>query len=286
MIIENAFLKLPELLIIRDYGRFRDTFEATIVHLFASAVLMELNSRNVPRPFEYVHIEKPYHIPRRKDGSPIRADLFVDLSGAVPRIQDGPLAHYGARAKNWIEVKAFLSSARRGSTPTKTKNAGKILRDLLRLCVLPGANLYSRYLLIVFSGDPSGSIALQRANRRKREWLYSLLTEGYTDNFNLNLEEEPRELTKAVGPGFIRSPELQLGLKLRTMMFEPKGINSPEVNKPSLPFFWGYLVRIRCFQITISDLDIQFGDEPGQVQRPDTEQFPAIQKEILSRMKG
>jgi hypothetical protein len=286
VIVENAFLKLPELLIIRDYDRFRDTFEATIVHLLASAVLMELNSRNVPRPFEYVHVEKPYRIPKRRDGSPIRADLFVDLKGAVPRITDGPLAHYGARAENWIEVKAFLSSARRGSTPTKTNNAGKILRDLLRLCVLPGGNLCGRYLLIVFSGDPSRSIALQRENRQQREWLYHLLAEGYTDNLTVDLAEEPRGLIRAIGPGFIQSPELQLSLKLRTMMFEPKGIESPEGNKPSSPFFWGYLVRIRYFQITIGDLDIQFGDEPGQVRSPDTDQFGVLQHEILSRMKG
>src|SRR5437773_279319 len=49
MLIESAFFKLPELLLSNsDHG---SEVESTIVHLFASALQMEMNARNIPRPF-------------------------------------------------------------------------------------------------------------------------------------------------------------------------------------------------------------------------------------------
>jgi hypothetical protein len=58
VLIEQAFLKLPELLLSNfDHG---SEVELTIVHLFASALQMEMNARNIPRPFASVLTEKPY----------------------------------------------------------------------------------------------------------------------------------------------------------------------------------------------------------------------------------
>jgi hypothetical protein len=282
VIVENAFLKLPELLVLRDYDRFRETSEATVTHLFASAVLMELDSRNVSRPFDLVHIEKPYPVPADISA---KADLFVDLARAVPKAYDGPLAHYGTRAHNWIEVKAFLSSVRGGSKPPTTKNVGKILRDLLRLCLLPGQSLCSRYMLIVFSGQRSESLAMSRRDGKRRKWLDDLLTEGYIDTLRIDLSEEPPHLRAAVGLGFKEATDLQVGLKLRTMVFEPKGVGASRRDRTQ-PLFWGYLARIRWFDITVSGLSVRFGDEPGRVEQSDPEQFRAVQGQILSRMKG
>ena len=141
-------------------------------------------------------------------------------------------------------------------------------------------------MLIVFSGHPSESIALRRKDRQDRTWLHHLLTEGYTDALRIDLSDEPsHHLREAIGPGFIEATDLQLGLKLRTMVFEPRGVEPSQGNR-TRPLFWGYLVRIRQFQITISGLAVQFGDEPGQVERSDVEQFMAVRQEILSRMKG
>ncbi|MGB7622324.1 MAG: hypothetical protein WBN92_08245, partial [Terriglobia bacterium] len=81
MIIENAFLKLPVLLVNRLNRA--SAFESTVVHLMSVAVLMELNARNIARPFEHVLTENPYPS-RGKKGRSMRADLFVNLEGAVP----------------------------------------------------------------------------------------------------------------------------------------------------------------------------------------------------------
>ena len=56
MIIENAFLTLPELL-TSNYAH-EDTFEETVAHFLSVAILMELNARNIPRPYEHVYKER------------------------------------------------------------------------------------------------------------------------------------------------------------------------------------------------------------------------------------
>lgn len=276
MIIESAFWKLPELL-TRDYDLLRGTSEATVVHLLAVAILMELNARNVQRPFQYVEVEKPYPIPRRESGVPIRADLFVDLGRIIPKTNDGPMALYGTRALNWIEAKTFFRSIKQGGTPARTANAGKIVRDLLRICLLPGQRLASRYLVLVFSGEPSQSLALQRSNQRERAWLSRLLTEGYIDDVSFNLADEPQSLRKRVGPGFFDSSdsELQFDLKLRTMTFQPKSQDLPS------SAFWGYLIRIRFFHIAMPNLSVSFGDEPGQER---SGQFIPVRDQILDKL--
>jgi len=275
LIVENAFLKLPELLTSSfDHS---DTFESTVVHLLAVAVLMELNSRNVERPFEHVFTEKPYSV-KDKDGRPIQADMLIKLEGAVPT--RGRMELYGVREQNWIEVKAFLSSVRRGSPPPTTANAGRVLRDLLRLCLLPeelqgGIRQNGRYLLVVFACPPPQSIAMQ-SRSGDRVWLSRLFTEGYTD-LKFDLSDEPKTLREAVGPGFIRFPSLQGSLKLRTMMFQPEG------NKND-PLFWGYLARIRYFQIGISGLEIEYEDEPGQYwDKYHVCQLKKVRQEIIAR---
>ena len=88
---------------------------------------------------------------------------------------------YGAEVENWIEVKTFFGSARRSNNASsKTRGAGKILKDLLRLCLLPSLGPSGRYFLLVFAGEASESVALQGRNQN-REWLSGLLTEGFTD---------------------------------------------------------------------------------------------------------
>jgi hypothetical protein len=275
MVIESAFFKLPELL-TSEYDVLRGTSEATIVHLLSVAILMELNARNIPRPFEHIEVEKPYPIPKQDSGMAIRADLFVDLTGAIPGIIDGPMALYGARAKNWIEAKAFVSSIKHGSTPDKTKNAGRIARDLLRLCLLPGKSLASRYLLTIFSGTPSESVALRTSDQRERTWLTGLFTEGYIDDLQFSLSNEPKTLREAVGPGFIDASELQAKIRLRTLVFQPRG------KQGSSPAFWGYLARVRSFRITISGQSVEFGDEPGSTRHD--EGFTKIRDELLRRL--
>ncbi len=74
MLIATAFLKLPELLLSNfDHG---SEVESTIVHLLASALQMEMNARNIPRPYAAILTEKPYEgLPSHR--KPIRARRMV-----------------------------------------------------------------------------------------------------------------------------------------------------------------------------------------------------------------
>ncbi len=215
MLIESAFLKLPELLLSNfDHG---SEVEATIVHLFASALQMEMNARNIPRPFASVLTEKPY------DGMPsdqkaIRADLYVDLRSAI--CFDGRMLAYGVRPKNWVEAKAPMSTRRRSPAGLRS---GAVARDCLRLCLLPEelqgpstATENGRYLLWILDCDPRASLQC--------DWLTTVLRMG-----EHRLEVEDRGIS------------LQAGV--RTLVFEPNTLKVPK------PLFWGFLLRIGCFTV-------------------------------------
>jgi hypothetical protein len=247
MIIENAFLKLPELLTSNyDHG---DTFEATVVHYLATAIHMELNSRNIPRPFEHVATEKPFPT-KAIDGKAIRCDLFVNLKGAV--LMGTRIELYGTRELNWVEAKVYMGSSRASSTPPKTSHAGKILRDLLRLCLLPEElqgrmRQNGRYMLIVCDSHPSEYLPL-----KNRGWLSTLFKEK-DPVLEIPLSNEPDTLRSAIGSSFIQNPDLKLIVKLHSLAFEPEGTT------PS-PVFWGYLFRVSSFTIRLADNEITFVD--------------------------
>ena len=132
MLIESAFFKLPE--VLTSSFAHEDTYEGTLLSSFTACLVMELNGRNIPNPHEHLHTEKPY--PTTAAGQRRwRADLLDNLQGAT-RL-DLRTALYGLRELNWIELKGFFESTRSSSTPPKTAHAGRIVRDLLRVCLLP-----------------------------------------------------------------------------------------------------------------------------------------------------
>ena len=248
MIIESAFLKLPELL--TSTFDHRDTFEATVVHQLAVAVLMELNSRNIAMPYEHVQPEKPYPM-----GGGWRSDLHIILEGVIR--SSGRMGLYGTRDRNWIEVKAFLSSTRSDQNVARTGNAGRIIRDILRLCLLPEEMLgnirqNARYMLTLFSNAPSKSIAYSQSDQMERLWLTGLVSEG-TNHVVIDVGNEPKSSRQRIGSGFLQPIDLQLELTIHTLSFEPFG---PEMN----PVFWGFLNRIQSFRIATSSYEIVYHD--------------------------
>ena len=96
MILEGAFYKLPEILLV--YTSSRSQYEATLANHLAMALLLELNARNVQMPQSRIHIEQPY--PVTKTGAAYRADLYVDLSEVSTSLR---LPQYGFKDRNWIE---------------------------------------------------------------------------------------------------------------------------------------------------------------------------------------
>jgi len=276
LIIESAFFKLPELL--TSSFSHRDTYEATVVHFLSLALNMELNSRNIPRPYEHIVTEKPYPI----EGDSFRrlqADLFLKLEGAVPT--DARMALYGARPLNWIEVKAYLGSTRKSNSPPKTENVGRILKDILRLCLFPkewqGKHRQNgRYLILVFSNEPQKSLAF-KSGGRPREWLQPVFSDGEHE-VTIDLSLEQKSFRKVIGPGFMENPDLQVELKLRTSSFIP---NSPTPG----PVFWGYLMRISDFTVKSPDVSIHYEDRPNDNWSSERiEKLEKIQKYVVENM--
>ncbi len=56
MIVESAFLKIPEILLSHESPDL--LYEANITNLFTSGVILELNARNINNPLQKIHMEK------------------------------------------------------------------------------------------------------------------------------------------------------------------------------------------------------------------------------------
>jgi hypothetical protein len=250
MIIESAFYKLPELLSSGSAGG--DSFESTVVHFLSLALHMELNARNIPCPYDHICPEKPYPTLRRVSHK-LKADLYLNLSGALPI---GPITEcYGVRSSNWIEAKAYLGSTRHDSIPPKVVNAGALVRDMIRLSLLPeelqgGIRQNGRYLLVVAANEPSESLSFNN-----RPWLTKLFAEGEAE-ITIDVGSERESFQRAVGPGFVGLSPVVLELKTHTLVFRPYKV---EVS----PLFWGYLVRIGDFHVTLPTGEVLYTDSEG-----------------------
>lgn len=270
MLIEAAFYKLPEILTSRfDHA---DTYEGTLLSSFVACVMMELNARNIPNAYEHVDTEKPY--PSTPPGERRwRADLLLKLEGAVNIDRRREL--YGIRPLTWVELKGFFESTRSSSTPPKTLLAGSVLRDVLRVCLLPEElqgkiRQNARYILVVLANAPRESLPFGGPSRA-RAWLDSLFTEGESVA-EVRLAEEPESLRRGVGKGFVQDSGLDIRLRVRTHVFEPQG------TLPS-PVFWGYLVHIKSFTVVTPIGQIDFEDKPD-------DEWPVGRIERLRAVRG
>lgn len=85
MIIEQAFVSLPELLLGNHYAV--QDYEAGIVGVLSMAILQELNGRNAVHPIQHLQAERRYD-----PGSPRRVDLYVNVTRRrfVARLRKSP----------------------------------------------------------------------------------------------------------------------------------------------------------------------------------------------------
>ena len=79
MIIEQAFVSLPELLMGNHYAT--QDYEAGLVGVFSMAILQELNGRNVAHPIQHLQAERRYD-----PASARRADLYVNIRRLMVRM--------------------------------------------------------------------------------------------------------------------------------------------------------------------------------------------------------
>ena len=275
MLVEAAFYKLPEVLTSRmDHA---DTYEDTLRSSFVACLMMELNSRHIQNAYEHIDTEKPYPTINQHRW---RADLLLKLEGAVN--VGGRRSLYGMRELTWIELKGFFSSTRSRSTQQRSKQTGTVLRDILRVSLLPEELLgkirqNARYVLIVLANEPSVSFSFGSSSARP--WLDSLFREGRSD-LEVRLADEPKTLRRGVGEGFVVDDKLEVSLQIHTHCFEPVG-------REPLPVFWGYLVRVEAFELRAPQDAVIFKDVPGSSWSPEQDKdLATVRSYFVDRVRG
>lgn len=275
MIIEGAFLKLPEILL--GHWSPETQYEATLTNYIAMGVLLELSARNIGLPMEHIHIEKSY--PKiNKSKSTKRLDLYVDLEGIYNNVSNHNL--YGMKDKNWIEAKFFGGMGRQAGTQKKTENVAIIALDLFRLCLFIKESRSkfrdnARYLLLVFNRQPKNYLAFRRKNSSypKREWLNLLLKPGINE-VDIILEREPKTFRKIFGKGFDKHHKnFSLKIRVETRTFFPIKLSSEYL-------YWGYLIRIIGFEIFFGDDNLIYEDIG---EKKWTKEQEEIQKHLIKK---
>ena len=266
MIIEAAFLTLPEFLetsLARRHVR-----EATVTHSMATAVLAELYGRSVPHPAQHVVTEKRYAANDLQSG--YHVDLYVDLSGAVPRPE--LMAGYGYRPHCWIEVKTFVRSGKPAAR-RRSDDIGRIIRDLLRVCLFPkelqGAHRENaRFLLMVGTESPGKFWGAGDP----RSWIFSLCTPGQ-HSIEVPVKQLCTTSVRGIGDNAEGIPVPTIELEVNNLVFRP---DQSAVSGYSQ--FWGSLSRIISYKIAGDDWSVSYEDRAGS-------QWSAEQNFALSRAR-
>jgi len=182
MIIEQAFIALPELLLGNHYAV--QDYEAGIVGVLSMAILQELNGRNAVHPIQHLQAERRYN-----PASPRRADLYVNVRRLM--VTNRKLGNYGWRHHNWVEAKFYRNKShiQRHAT-NKATYQGQLIADLIRLtCLVPltlgDRDSNGRYFLHVYDDEPKYYLAYQ-----DRAWVRALHQAGRQDIVIDQLTEE------------------------------------------------------------------------------------------------
>ncbi len=270
MLIESAFLKLPELM-LSSY-QHEGSVEAMVVQHLATGLQMELNCRSVPFAYNHITVETPYPNQNHK-GTVFRADLLFEAAGSVP--STSRLKQYGFKEKQWLEAKSFFGRGK--SSPATTQNIGRIIKDIVRLCLLPEELLGAirqngRYILLVFDSHPANYLAYS-----DRSWLKSMF-EDMSPNLRIDLRAEKQSLVKAIVNS--ASIDAQIAVCLSKHYFEPT------VQTPS-PVYWGYLLRIDSFDVSINKKRIASSESIDERWDKDKiENLKSVRGEFTGLLKG
>ena len=270
MLIESAFLKLPELMLSSQ--SHQGNVEAMVVHYLANGLQMELNCRSVPFAYNHIAVEKPYPKQNRA-GTVYRADLLFESARTVPNTSR--LDQYGFKEKQWLEAKSFFSKGK--SNPPTTQNIGRIIKDMIRLCLLPEElqghiRQNGRYVLLIFDKTPSKYLAYS-----DRTWLRRIFQER-APSIYVDLSTEKSSLISSIVN--VSSVDAQLDITLSILHFEPS-------SETPFPVYWGYLLRIDKFSVSINGKSIESGsDVKEHWYKVKVEALQAVRDEFAALLKS
>lgn len=240
----SAFHKLPELL-LSDHSSFQ-YYEAHLANIYAMAILLELNSQNIGFPISRFTLEKKYENSQKR-----KADLYVNL---LSEPSSSALEYYGIKAHNWIEIKYFSSLARDKDRRGKASNVGRILNDIVRLCIFireeQGKHRSNgRYLLLLFNEVPKKYLAFERkGDNENRIWLESMLKAG-NHTIQLDTGNEVKSVKNKILKGI---GDFSLKFKCEVHTFNPLRENS--INT----VFYGYFIYIYHFEFRYGNFVINY----------------------------
>jgi hypothetical protein len=240
MIIEQAFVALPELLLGNHYPLH--SYEAGIVGVLSMAILQELNGRNIQHPIQHLQAERRYH-----PESVRRVDLYVNLRRLM--VANERLGTYGWRHCNWVEAKFYRnkSNAQRHAT-NKAAYQGQLIADMIRLtCLVPlalGKRDYNgRYFLHVYDDEPKYYLAYQN-----RPWVKALHQAGRQDIIIQHLADESATAKSQFGEGL---QDLTIQATVTNL------VNYPLTRAGDATHYWCVLTRFENFSVTFGPLSFQ-----------------------------
>lgn len=262
MFIESAFYKMPELLLNEKVSNI---YEASVRNILSLSFLLEFNSRNTSNPMERIKLEKEYANMRKRK---FKCDLFLDLEGLYDKVRH---AHLGLSEKNWFEIKYFGGKGRSKGSVAKTGNVGKILNDILRLCLcikeLQGnIRENERFLICVFNDQPEKYLP----KLKKDLWLNQMLESGIRNiaiDFK-SLQNSSKKRIKFQIPYNL----FKIKLSIDTKSFYPIG-KSENLN------FYGFLIKIFGFELQIDDIILKYSDF-GSWDKKKVDLFDRIRKKL------
>lgn len=234
MIIEQAFLQLPE--ILHGSGYQQQDYEAGIVGAISLSVLQVLNGHNTANPISCLQYEKLFRKKGIFSGAPnpryLRADLYVHIGKLF--VANRRLAQYGWRHSAWLEAKFLRNQTGNGvkHSGNKSTHVANFLADLIRLVALIPENKDStsegRYFVHVYDSDPKWYLTFGN-----RGWMRALCLPGEQRLKIENLDQEPETIRKSLG----EFPGLKIELGITNMVLKPLVTNNH-------PCYWMYLTRI------------------------------------------
>jgi len=270
MLIESAFLKLPELMLASQ--SHQGNVEAMVVQHLANGLQMELNCRSIPFAYSHIAVEKPY--PKQsRTGKVYRADLLFESGGTIPITSR--LDQYGFKEKQWLEAKSFFSKG--NSNHPTTQNIGRIIKDMIRLCLFPEElqgriRRNSRYVLLIFDKTPSKYLAYS-----DRIWLKRIFEER-APSINIDLSTEKNSLVSSIVN--VPSVDARLDLALSVLHFEP-------ASETPFPVYWGYLLRIDKFSVSINGKTIESGNDVKEhLGKEKVDALQAVRDEFAALLKS